>query len=95
MFQSVTERATGTAEVNLGALTLRIDHPRHLIDRKECAMMPRKALAEAEGDTNLSPRRRAWSETQLDELTRTSPARCPGFPATIGVHAVPVSDSPR
>jgi len=33
-------------------------------------MMPRKALAEAEGDTNLSPRRRAWSETQLDELTR-------------------------
>ncbi len=33
-------------------------------------MMPRKALAEAEGDTNLSPPRRAWSETQLDEPTR-------------------------
>ena len=33
-------------------------------------MMPREALAEAEGDTNLSLRRRAWSETQLDEPTR-------------------------
>src|SRR5271157_4689033 len=32
--------------------------------------MSRKALAEAEGDTNLSPPRRAWSETQLDEPTR-------------------------
>lgn len=33
-------------------------------------MMFREALAEAEGDTNLSPRRRAWSESQLDEPTR-------------------------
>ncbi len=33
-------------------------------------MVPRKTLAEAEGDTNLSPRRRAWIETQLDDSTR-------------------------
>ncbi len=32
--------------------------------------MPRRTLAEAEGDTNLSPRRRAWFETQLDGQTR-------------------------
>jgi len=33
-------------------------------------MIPRKALAEAEGDTNLSLHRRASSETQLDAPTR-------------------------
>src|SRR5271166_3207545 len=33
-------------------------------------MMPRQTVAEAEGDTNRSPRRRAWSETHLDEATR-------------------------
>ena len=33
--------------------------------------MPGKAPAEAEGDTNLSPRRQAWAEAHLDE-----PARC-------------------
>jgi 4-aminobutyrate aminotransferase len=42
----------------------------HVIGRKEYTMMLRKILAEAEGDTNLSPRRCAWSETQLDEQTR-------------------------
>src|SRR5271166_5491417 len=33
-------------------------------------MMPRQTVAEAEGDTNRSPRRRAWSEHHLDEPTR-------------------------
>ena len=32
--------------------------------------MPAKTPAEAEGDTNLSPRRRGWIETQLDAATR-------------------------
>lgn len=33
-------------------------------------MIPREALAEAEGDTNLSPRRRAWFETRLADQER-------------------------
>ena len=33
-------------------------------------MDPRKIPPEAEGDTNISPRRRAWSATQIDESTR-------------------------
>ena len=32
--------------------------------------MPGKAPAEAEGDTNLSPRRQAWAEAHLDEPAR-------------------------
>ena len=33
-------------------------------------MMPRQVVAGAEGDTNRSPRRRAWSDTHLDEAAR-------------------------
>jgi 4-aminobutyrate aminotransferase len=33
-------------------------------------MALRKPLAEAEGDTNASPRRRTWTETELDRPTR-------------------------
>ena len=32
-------------------------------------MVPHKGPAEAEGDTNSSPRRQVWSETQLNEST--------------------------
>ena len=55
-----------------------------------------KAPAEAEGDTNLSPRRQAWAEAHLDEPTRRpGAARCRGLLASIRLHALPVGDPPR
>ncbi len=38
-------------------------------------MEPGKRIAEAEGDTNQSPRRQAWSEAHLDDATRALVAR--------------------
>ena len=51
--------------------------------RKECWIMSREALPEAEGDTNLSPRRRAWSEAHLDAESPRWSARCAGFAQSV------------
>ena len=58
--------------------------------------MPGKAPAEAEGDTNLSPRRQAWAEAHLDEPARDLVRRdAAGVLASVRLHALPVGHPPR